>query len=268
MVDRGTVNITPGTGNQSITAGKHSGAGVVYGDADLAAGNIRAGVNIFGVVGATAIMNTAGVNATAGIILTGYNACVQGAVVTGTMPFRGGVGITPGAGDQAIVAGYHDGSGLVYGDADLIASNIKSTANIFNVAGTCHGAAAGPSESALFTGHPDNHLISSLTYRQMTELGSITAQVNGAIRIKTMLHLNDSGRDAWLRIRKNGVEVGTEHYSTSGGDWVYSDDIACAIGDVFTVWARIANLSYDCSAGTFYACGSWSCYDTIATYSA
>lgn len=51
MTDRGTVNITPSTSNQSIEAGKHSGSGVVYGDADLVAGNIKSGVNIFGVAG-------------------------------------------------------------------------------------------------------------------------------------------------------------------------------------------------------------------------
>jgi len=145
--------------------------------------------------------------AAVGEVLTTKTFYQGGSKKTGTMPSRGAVTLTPSTVDQAIAAGYHNGAGKVVGDADLVAANIKSTANIFNVAGTCHGAAAGPSESALFTGHPDNHLISSLTYRRMTELGSITAQVNGAIRIKTMLHLNDSGRDAWLRIRKNGAEV-------------------------------------------------------------
>ena len=51
MVDRGTVNITPSTVNQAITSGKHSGIGVVSGDADLISSNILSGKNIFGVVG-------------------------------------------------------------------------------------------------------------------------------------------------------------------------------------------------------------------------
>ena len=51
MPNRGTVNITPGTANQAITSGYHSGSGVVYGDADLVAGNIKKDVNIFGAVG-------------------------------------------------------------------------------------------------------------------------------------------------------------------------------------------------------------------------
>ena len=51
MPDNGTVNITPSTVNQAIPAGKHSGAGIVAGDADLVSGNIKAGANIFGVAG-------------------------------------------------------------------------------------------------------------------------------------------------------------------------------------------------------------------------
>lgn len=51
MPNNGTVNITPSTANQTIAAGKHSGTGVVYGDSDLVASNIKSGVNIFGVAG-------------------------------------------------------------------------------------------------------------------------------------------------------------------------------------------------------------------------
>lgn len=51
MVDRGTVNITPSTVNQAITGGKHSGSGIVAGDADLNSANILSGKNIFGVAG-------------------------------------------------------------------------------------------------------------------------------------------------------------------------------------------------------------------------
>ena len=43
--------------------------------------------------------------------------------------------ITPSTSDQTIQAGYHNGSGKVAGDADLVTGNIKSGANIFGVAG-------------------------------------------------------------------------------------------------------------------------------------
>ena len=59
-----------------------------------------------------------------------------GATLTGTMPNRGAVNITPGTTNQAIQAGYHNGSGVVAGSANLIAENIKSGVNIFGVVGT------------------------------------------------------------------------------------------------------------------------------------
>ncbi len=49
---RGTATITPGTTNQIITAGQYlSGVQTIKGDANLVAGNIKSGVNIFGVTG-------------------------------------------------------------------------------------------------------------------------------------------------------------------------------------------------------------------------
>ena len=60
----------------------------------------------------------------------------SGLGLTGTMPNNGAVNITPSTGAQTIVAGYHNGSGSVAGDADLSASNIVKGVNIFGVTGT------------------------------------------------------------------------------------------------------------------------------------
>jgi len=54
---------------------------------------------------------------------------------TGTMPNRGAYNITPGVSNIAIPNGYHNGAGVVYGDGDLMAGNIKQGVNIFGVAG-------------------------------------------------------------------------------------------------------------------------------------
>jgi hypothetical protein len=51
MPNRGQVIYTPGTSNQTVAEGYHNGSGYVVGDGDLAAGNIKDGVNIFGVTG-------------------------------------------------------------------------------------------------------------------------------------------------------------------------------------------------------------------------
>lgn len=56
--------------------------------------------------------------------------------ITGAMTNNGAVTITPGTTNKVIPAGYHNGSGYVVGDADLISANIKSGANIFGVAGS------------------------------------------------------------------------------------------------------------------------------------
>lgn len=55
MVDRGTVNIMPSTANQTILGGKHSGSGVVYGDANLVASKIVYPNTLFGVTGTAKI---------------------------------------------------------------------------------------------------------------------------------------------------------------------------------------------------------------------
>jgi hypothetical protein len=49
---KGAATYTPGTASQTISAGQYlSGAQTISGDADLVAGNIKSGVNIFGVTG-------------------------------------------------------------------------------------------------------------------------------------------------------------------------------------------------------------------------
>ena len=58
--------------------------------------------------------------------------------LTGTMTNNGATTITPGTTNQTIPAGYHNGSGYVVGDADLISTNIKSGANIFGVSGNAN----------------------------------------------------------------------------------------------------------------------------------
>jgi hypothetical protein len=51
------------------------------------------------------------------------------------MPNNGAVTLTPTTTQQTIAMGYHNGSGYVAGDGDLVAGNIRSGASIFGVAG-------------------------------------------------------------------------------------------------------------------------------------
>ena len=133
MENRGAVTISPGASAQAIPAGYHNGSGTVEGDADLVAGSIRAGVNVFGVTGS--VLQATG-DATGANVLTGKtfsNANLAG--ISGLMANRGAVAITPASFPQTIVPGYHNGSGTVAGDADLVSGSIKSGSAIFGVSG-------------------------------------------------------------------------------------------------------------------------------------
>ncbi|MDD3284107.1 MAG: DUF1566 domain-containing protein [Patescibacteria group bacterium] len=69
--------------------------------------------------------------------------------VQGTIVSIGAVTITPSTTAQTIIAGYHNGSGTVSGDTDLISSNILSGVNIFGVSGS---AVSGADLSNMFNG--------------------------------------------------------------------------------------------------------------------
>lgn len=53
----------------------------------------------------------------------------------GTMPNVGKVVIWPGTSPKMIAKGYHDGSGYVYGDSDLVSGNIRAGVDIYSVTG-------------------------------------------------------------------------------------------------------------------------------------
>ena len=70
-------------------------------------------------------------------ILSGKKAYVNGTMVTGNIQSKAAATITPNTADQTITAGqYLSGAQTIKGDANLVASNIKSGVTIFDVAGT------------------------------------------------------------------------------------------------------------------------------------
>jgi hypothetical protein len=60
---------------------------------------------------------------------------VDGVEVTGSMANNGAVTLTPTTTQQTVAAGYHNGSGYVAGDADLVVGNIRSGVTLFGVDG-------------------------------------------------------------------------------------------------------------------------------------
>ena len=147
MANQATRGFQPGPANVTIPAGYYSGSGVVTGDADLVTANIRAGVNLFGVTGTPAVVNTASGTATAGDILAGDTAYVNGAQITGTMATR-----TLSAASATVSAGYYAATTLTAVDADLTATNIRSGTIIFGQTGTLRPALGDATAAQVLSG--------------------------------------------------------------------------------------------------------------------
>jgi hypothetical protein len=95
MANNGAISFTPGTSAQPIPAGYYNGSGSVAGDANLVAGNIVSGINLFGVTG-TALAPAA---LTGQRLRTGQTQCDLGAGTVGGCPG------SPSGQDGAVVKG-------------------------------------------------------------------------------------------------------------------------------------------------------------------
>jgi hypothetical protein len=125
-----------GSASFSIPDGSYSGSKTATAqDADLTAANVASGVSILGTSGALLVASG---NAVASQVLDGvtFSSASAGSNATGAMTNNGAANYTPSTTNQSIAAGYHDGTGLVYGDTDLVSGNIRSGVSIFGVSGS------------------------------------------------------------------------------------------------------------------------------------
>ncbi len=129
------VTQTLNAASNNVAAGYYAATTLAAVDADLVSANIKAGVTIFGVNGKTEVVDTTSGDAVAGQILSGKKAWVDGSEISGSMTNVGSQNITPYTTNITITKGYHDGTGKVPGDPDLISGNIRAGANIFGVQG-------------------------------------------------------------------------------------------------------------------------------------
>ncbi|WP_410769569.1 phage tail protein [Fontibacillus sp. BL9] len=115
---------------------------------------------------------------------------------TGTMPNQGAQVITPGTANKAIPAGYHNGSGYVVGDADLVAGNFPKDVNLFGIQGILErlttadrnaiiaaivgkGVAASAADSNTILAQKIGQISTGLKYAE----GTVTANVSGDLLI-------------------------------------------------------------------------------------
>lgn len=106
---------------------------------DVSAGNLKAGsIYTLRYNGTNFILQGegGGGNAQPGDVLSGKTFTNDYGEQVGTMPNRGAMIITPGTSNITIPAGYHNGSGYVKGDPNLVPENIKQGVSIFGVSGT------------------------------------------------------------------------------------------------------------------------------------
>ncbi|PRR70932.1 hypothetical protein [Clostridium thermopalmarium] len=82
---------------------------------------------------------------------------------TGTMPNNGAKIIIPSTTNQAIPAGYHNGSGYVKGDANLKPENIKNGVSIFGVTGTLEPRPSSVHTRTVSTTHSSSRGVQNLT---------------------------------------------------------------------------------------------------------
>ena len=264
MANNGAINITPGAADQTIVAGYYNGSGKVVGDADLVPGNIRQGANVFGVAGSSV---PASGSATAGQVLSGATFSNSSGSGTGTMANRGAVTITPGATDQAIAAGYHNGSGKVVGDADLVAGNIRQGANVFGVAGSSVPASGSATAGQVLSGATFSNSSGSGT-GTMTNRGAVTVTPGATDQAIAAGYHNGSGKvvgDADLLA--GNIKKGIEVFGVAGSIDVagYEETIASCSANLASCGARtcgdgVLQAGEDCevnwTSGTTFTTGS------------
>ncbi|OLN21910.1 hypothetical protein BTO30_12490 [Domibacillus antri] len=174
-------------------------------------------------------------NAVAADLLSGKTASTDTGDIVGTMTNRGVVNITPNTVNQVIPAGFHNGSGIVAGDPDLIAENIKLGTVIFGVTGNVPPIfLAGDAVLYLDSGQYSN------TTTTPTKVGkAFRPTAAGTIRVSLELRASNVNNPVAAQVYKNGSPTGTTftYNPSSTSAWVkFTQDIIFSANDVLEIY--------------------------------
>lgn len=157
-------------------------------------------------------------NAVASDLLSGKTATVSTGDITGTMSNNGTVNITPSTTNQTISQGYHSGSGVVYGDSDLVAGNIKSGVNIFGI----DGSLVGLSGLTFLSGHAGSY---AYTWGGSTvsDLGSLKTIVSGFCGgyLGVAKIEGSTNNSTWVQLAYTGTSITSRYTGFTGGTSQY-----------------------------------------------
>ncbi len=198
-------------------AGYHAGAASLTAvDADLVTGNIKSGVNIFGVAGAATVQDIADANLTVAEAPTGKTFyAVTGSVKTGT----GTKTLDPA--NDTVAAGYYAATTLSAVDADLAVGNIKSGAVVFGFTGTYLST---PAEDMTGSTIDATAAPTSLTsYKKSTSIAaggdldvvsntSTYAAGDLAVAVGMAMCASDGANSVKLRLYMDGVQIAESAY--------------------------------------------------------
>jgi len=230
MTNQGAYDITPTTTNQAIPQGYHDGQGIVSGDPDLVSANIRNGVSLFGVAGKNTVVDTQDANMPdGGVILEGNSGYADGVLYNGTMPYVGAQTITPGTTQKTINKGYHDGNGVVSGDADLVSGNIRAGVTLFGITGNSNvvntGAGTASASQILdgmkafvdgsqITGTMPNH--SSKDYNNVVSWANNDANTNVAVDLPNGYYNGKNVGIVESNLTPNNIKDGVDIFGVTG----------------------------------------------------
>jgi hypothetical protein len=137
----------------------------------------------------------------------------------GVMPDNGSVLILPMTVSQTIALGYHDGSGYVEGDTDLVSGNIASGVDIFGVSGALHGGCTceGTLNGTRWCDNLDGTVTDLTTCLVWLQDANCTDSLAGIDKSSGQLDWNDA--IVWSSVVRNG-DCGLSDGSMEGDWWL------------------------------------------------